>query len=369
MDYALIMAGGAGTRLWPISRERLPKPALQLYADKSMFQIAVERLAPLFDPAHILVVAGPLHIPVLAEQVPEIPSENFIVEPQGRGTAPAIGLAAIHLAQRDPNAAMAVLTADHHIGNTQVFRQVIAAALKLARQEDCLVTLGITPTSPSTQFGYIQQGQPMGCFGSFESYRVNHFVEKPPLETAQKMLAEGGYVWNSGMFIWKVSTILAQFAELMPDLHRDLMRIDYALKQSEQGSGQGGPSQKAYEQLMAELWPGIPKQTIDYGIMERAKHVGVIPVQIEWVDIGSWDNLMGLLPLDENGNATRGQAMLLDSHGSLVMCHNKLVVGIGLEDLIVVDTPDAILVCRRDKVSQVKGMVETLKARGRADLT
>ncbi len=377
MDYALIMAGGAGTRLWPISRERLPKPALKLYSDKSMFQIAVERLAPLFDPAHILVVAGPTHIPVLASQVPEIPSENFIIEPQGRGTAPAIGLAAVHLAERDPDAAMAVLTADHHIGNTEEFRRVIAAALQFARDEDCLVTLGITPTSPSTQFGYIQQGKKMGNFGGFDAFRVNHFVEKPPLEKAQKMLEEGGFAWNSGMFMWQVKTILRQFEELMPDLYEQLMRIADALSLANDAHRAEGTirlnereldADRHLRETVEEVWGTVAKQTIDYGIMEKARNVGVIPVQMAWVDIGNWDNLMGLLPLDENGNAVRGDVILLNSQGSLVMGGKKLIAGAGLEDLIVVDTPDAILVCRRDQVGEVKKIVEALKAAGRNDL-
>ena len=377
MDYALIMAGGAGSRLWPISRERLPKPALKLYSDKSMFQIAVERLAPLFDPAHILVVAGPTHIPVLASQVPEIPSENFIIEPQGRGTAPAIGLAAVHLAERDPDAAMAVLTADHHIGDTEEFRHVIAAALQLARDEDCLVTLGITPSSASTQFGYIQQGKSLGKFGGFEAFRVNRFVEKPPLETAQKMLEEGGFAWNSGMFMWKVKTILQQFEDLMPELYEQLMRIADALAlaidaHKEEGTVRLNDAEldadKHLRETVEEVWPLVTKQTVDYGIMEKAQNVGVIPVQMAWVDIGNWDNLMELLPLDENSNAVRGDVILLNSHGSLVMGGKKLIAGAGLEDLIVVDTPDAVLVCRRDQVGEVRKIVEALKAAGRNDL-
>ncbi len=377
MDYALIMAGGAGSRLWPISRERLPKPALKLYTDKSMFQIAVERLAPLFDPTHILVVAGPTHIPVLASQVPEIPSENFIIEPQGRGTAPAIGLAAVHLAERDPDAAMAVLTADHHIGDTEEFRHVIAAALKLARDEDCLVTLGITPSSASTQFGYIKQGKSLGKYGGFEAFRVNRFVEKPPLETAQKMLAEGGFAWNSGMFMWKVKTILQQFEDLMPELYEQLMRIADALALANDAHRAEG-TVRLYEakldadrhlrETVEEIWPGVAKQTIDYGILEKAENVGVIPVQMDWVDIGNWDNLMELLPLDENSNAVQGDVILLNSHGSLVMGGKKLIAGAGLEDLIVVDTPDAILVCRRDQVGEVRKIVDVLKAAGRTDL-
>ena len=356
MNYALIMAGGAGTRLWPLSRERQPKPALRLYSDQSMFQIAVERLSPLFSPEQILVIAGEEHAGVLAEQVRAIPAENFIIEPQGRGTAPAIGLAAIHLAARDPSASMAVLTADHHIGQTQVFRSAIAAALDIA-QNDYLVTLGITPTWPSTEYGYIEQAEPLGgLVGGFKAYRAERFVEKPNEAVAKQMLALGNYSWNSGMFIWKVSAVLAEFRRQMPGLYDGLMRIGDEIKTGN------------YQQILNAVWPLIPKQTIDYGIMEHAGRVVVVPVEMEWMDVGNWTSLKALLPQDLNGNSTRGDVLLENSRGSLVLGSNRLVAAIGLEDLIVVDTPDALLICRKSQVGEVRKLVALLKDEGRADL-
>ena len=355
MNYAVIMAGGAGTRLWPISRERLPKTALALYSNQSMFQITVERLAPLFSPQQIIVVAGAEHAAVLAEQVPEIPAENYILEPEGRGTAPAIALAAIHLITRDPQASMAVLTADHFIGKPKIFRQALAAALTVA-QSDYLVTLGITPNSPSTEYGYIEQGEHFMNIDGFEVLKAKRFVEKPDLNTAQAMLEAGNYCWNSGMFIWKVSTILKAFETFMPELYQQVLALRQTI------------GTKAYIDTLAQVWPGIKKQTIDYGIMEKAEHVAVLPVDIQWADVGNWASLRQLLPQDEHGNAIRGEAMLLDCQNNLVFADKRLIAAIGLEDLVVVDTPDALLICHKDRVQEVRQVVERLKDNGRQDL-
>ena len=355
MNYAVIMAGGAGTRLWPISRERLPKTALALYSNQSMFQITVERLAPLFSPQQIIVVAGAEHASVLAEQVPGIPAENYILEPEGRGTAPAIALAAIHLITRDPQASMAVLTADHFIGKPKIFRQALAAALTVA-QSDYLVTLGITPNSPSTEYGYIEQGEHFINIDGFEVLKAKRFVEKPDLNTAQAMLEAGNYCWNSGMFIWKVSTILKAFETFMPQLYQQVLALRQTI------------GTKAYIDTLAQVWPGIKKQTIDYGIMEKAERVAVLPVDIQWADVGNWASLRQLLPQDEHGNAIRGEAMLLDCQNNLVFADKRLIAAIGLEDLVVVDTPDALLICHKDRVQEVRQVVERLKENGRQDL-
>jgi len=355
MNYAVIMAGGAGTRLWPISRERLPKPALRLYSEKSMFQIAVARLAPLFTPQQVIVVAGAAHSAVLAEQVPEIPKENFILEPEGRGTASAIALTAVHLAARDPEAVMAVLTADHFIGNETAFREAVAAALKAAKR-DRLVTLGISPEFPSTEYGYIQQGDLVDEIEGFRVLEARRFVEKPDQERAAEMVRSGNYAWNSGMFIWKVSVILEEFARQMPELYDQINQIGKSINTS------------AYDETLAEIWPKIRKQTIDYGIMEGARGVVVLPVTMQWTDVGNWNSLKALLPVDARGNTVRGDSLLMDCSGTLVLGGQKLIAGIGLEDLIVVDTPDALLICRKDRVQDVRKIAEKLKAAGRLDL-
>lgn len=355
MNYAVIMAGGAGTRLWPISREHLPKTALALYSNQSMFQIAVERLAPLFSPQQIIVVAGASHAAFLAEQVPEIPTENYILEPEGRGTASAIALVAVHLFARDPEASMAVLTADHFIGKPQAFRQALAAALHVA-QSDYLVTLGITPDSPSTEYGYIEQGEQLLKVDGFKVLKAKRFVEKPDLNTAQAMLEAGNYCWNSGMFIWKISTILKAYETLMPELYQQVMLLGQTI------------GTNAYSDTLAQIWPNIKKQTIDYGIMEKAERVAVLPVDIQWADVGNWASLKQLLPHDEHGNAIRGEALLLDCQNNLVFTDKRLIAAIGLEDFVVVDTPDALLICHKDRVQEVRQVVERLKADGRQEL-
>ena len=355
MNYALIMAGGAGTRLWPLSREQHSKPALSLYSEQSMFQIAVERLAPLFTFEQIMVVASKNHIADLSAQVPQIPPENYIVEPEGRGTASAIGLAAIHLAQRDPDATMAVLTADHHIGKADVFREVVQAALEFAQQE-YIVTLGIRPTWPSTDYGYIEQNGLVGTANGYKAYQAQRFVEKPNLNNAQTMLSLGNYSWNSGMFIWKVSVIMAEIRQQMPELYSNLQRIADLIGKPE------------YEQELLPIWSAIIKQTIDYGVMEHAKNVLVIPADMDWMDVGTWMSLKSLLPSDDKANSIKGDVILRDSVNTLVIGSTRLITGLGLKDLIIIDTPDALMICDINQAGDVRELVKTLKEQGRQDL-
>lgn len=348
MYYALIMAGGKGTRLWPLSREKKPKHALKLVDDRTMFQHTVERLSPLFSPERVFVITGAEHVAVLAEQVEELPRKNFIIEPEGRGTAPAIGLAALHLRRKDPNAVMAVLTADHFITQREAFRKSLSTA-QLAAQQGHLVTLGIKPTEPSTGFGYIQQADLITELEGQAIYQVARFTEKPCLEEAQRMFASNEYSWNSGMFIWRVDKILAEFNRQMPDFYEQLMLVDQVL---------GTPK---YVNVLSQIWPEVSKETIDYGIMEAAQNLAVIPVDIGWTDIGSWGSLYSLLPADEHGNIHVGETISLDSRNTLVLGSKRLIAAIGLEDIIIVDTEDALLVCARGHEQDVKTIVKCLK--------
>ena len=351
MDFALIMAGGSGTRLWPLSRENRPKQSLKLVGERSMFQHAVDRLSPLFPPEGVWVVTRAAHASLLHAQTPELPIGNLILEPEGRGTAPAIGLAAIHLRRADPQSVMVVLTADHYISDTARYRQVLSAGMQFARQ-GYLVTLGIQPSSPSTGYGYIEQGPALGKVGNFQVFHVRRFTEKPNRETAARMVAGGIYSWNSGMFIWQVRRILEEFERQMPEFYAQLMEVDAVL------------GTEAYEAVLGRVWPQIAKQTIDYGIMERAHEVVVIPVEMGWTDIGTWGSLVELLPTDEQGNVINGKLVTLDTHNTLVIGDQRLIATVGVSDLIIVDSGDALLVCHKDQEQRVRELVETLKTRG-----
>jgi mannose-1-phosphate guanylyltransferase len=347
MYYAVIMAGGSGTRLWPLSRRNYPKQALKLVGERTMFQYAVERIRTIFPPERILVVTLAKHAPILMEQVPELPAGNFILEPEGRSTAPAIGLAAIHIIEKDPQAVMVILTADHFITRTQRFCDVLTAAEKVA--DGRLVTLGIQPSSASSGFGYIHQGGLAGEQNGFPFYAVERFTEKPESETARKMVESGEYSWNSGMFVWQVDRILKEFQRQMPEFFAQLMEVRAAL---------GTPE---YPAVIERVWPQVSKETIDYGVMEGASDVVVIPIDIGWTDIGSWGSLFDLLPADAADNVFVGPHIEIDARNTLVFGDNRLVAVMGVQDLVIVDTEDVVMVCSRDREQDVKALVELLK--------
>jgi len=355
MFYALIMAGGSGTRLWPLSRQSRPKQSLKLVGERTMFQQAVDRLIPDLDGGQILAVTRSEHVAILQAQTPNLPVANFIVEPEGRGTAPAIGLGAIHLHKKDAQAVMAVLTADHYIAKKEEFNRALRAAGKLA-ESGYLVTMGIKPSSPSTGFGYIDQGNALEVIDGLPTYCVNKFTEKPDLTTAEAMIKSGHFSWNSGMFIWRVDRILAEFERQMPELYATLMKLEAAIGTAE------------YEPLIGDLWPKVGKQTIDYGIMEKAADVAVIPVEIGWADVGSWGSLVDLLPKDASSNIFVGDVIDIATSGTLVFGNKRLIATIGVENLVIVDTEDALLICTREREQEVKEMTELLKKRQRQDM-
>jgi mannose-1-phosphate guanylyltransferase len=352
--YALIMAGGFGTRLWPLSRRDRPKQSLTLVGGRTMFEHAVDRIAPVFQPEQIFVVTGAEHVDSLAAQAPEVPRENFVVEPQGRGTGPAIGLGAIHLLRQDPEAIMAVLTADHFIVDSDRFCQALAAAAQVA-EDGHLVTLGIAPSFPSTGYGYIKQGESLGEAEGFPVYRAERFTEKPTLETALHMVESGEYSWNSGMFIWRVGRILEEFQRQMRDFYVQLAQVETTL---------GGTG---YQPTLNRVWPEVVKQTIDYGVMEGAEDVAVIPVDIGWSDIGSWTSLSEILPTDSEGNTIVGPHVGIDTRETVIFGGKRLIATIGLEGMVIVDTEDALLVCPRDREQEVRAIVRQLNHEDRGE--
>lgn len=348
--YALIMAGGSGTRLWPLSRQKKPKPVLELVEEqRSMFQIAVERLSPLFPPERILIVANAELTRILSKQAPQIPEENFIIEPVGRDTAPAVGLGAIHVRHRSPNGVMAVLTADHYIADEQTFRRVLDVACQVGA-EGLVTTLGISPHFPSTGFGYIERGELDRKVGDTEVYILKRFTEKPDQPTAEKFLSSGNYSWNSGMFIWSVERVMGEFRQHAPTLYSKLERLAGAI---------GQPN---YDALLAETWPTVEKVSVDYALMEHIKEgVRVIPVEMGWADIGNFGALYDILSGDHDVNVTAGpKPLLVDTKGSLIYS-KRLVAAIGLDDLVIVDTDDVLLVCKRERAQEVKQLVQELK--------
>jgi mannose-1-phosphate guanylyltransferase len=350
--FALIMAGGSGTRLWPLSRQARPKQALRLVGDRTMFQLAVERLDPLFALDRIFVVTAADQVGTLLQQAPQLPGGNFIVEPLQRGTASAIGLAALYLRRRDPDATMAVLTSDHYIADCAKFQRVLAAAYDMAQQGH-LVTLGIKPTFPSTGYGYIERGEALAEMDGLEAYRVSAFREKPDTAAAEAFVNDGLHTWNSGMFIWRVDRILAEMQKQMPRFYDQLMQIDAAM----------GTDRESW--VLSYVWPRVAAQTIDYGIMECAEDVAVIPAHIGWSDIGSWATLLDILPADQDGNVViYADHMNVDTAQTLVYGNNRLVATIGVSDLVVVDTDDVLLICSRDRAQDVKKIVEKLRTNG-----
>jgi mannose-1-phosphate guanylyltransferase len=351
--FAVIMAGGGGTRMWPLSRQALPKQMLQLFDDRTMFQVSVDRLMGIFPPDRIMVVTVADQANQLKELAPAIPAENFLLEPFPRGTASVVGLAALALSQRDPDAVMAIVTSDHAIGNEAHFQRLLSTAYLVA-QDNYLVTLGITPQSPSTGYGYIQMGTLVSSYQGLEAFHAVRFKEKPDLETARAFLASQDHVWNSGMFIWRADKILKEIERQMPALAAGLNKIEKAW---------GLPDQQA---AVTAVWSGLKSETIDYGIMEGASRTVVIPARdLGWSDVGTWDSLFGILPVDPHGNIFQGrESVLIGTDNSLFLDsnNNKLFVAIGVQDLVVVDSSDVLLICHREHVQKVREVVEQLRA-------
>jgi mannose-1-phosphate guanylyltransferase len=356
-SFAVIMAGGGGTRLWPLSRVSRPKQSIPLLEERTLFQMAVDRLAPDLPISNVLVVTVRAYAKLLQDQIDELDESHFLVEPRPRGTAAAIGYAAVVLRARDPNAIMACLTADHIIRNETRFRELLGAARIMAEREQ-LVTLGITPSSSSTAYGYIHIGGDAGPAGEFRTHKVLQFKEKPDLAQAKDYVESGEYCWNSGMFVWRADRILEEIGRLMPELHAGLEEISKALGTARETD------------TVRSVWDRLEPQTIDYGVMENADDVVVIPVDdLGWWDVGGWDRLPELAETDPDGNLiVSSNTLVMDTADTLVYqpaaTKPRLIATLGVEDLVVVDTEDVLLICHRDHAEGVRRLVAKLSETG-----
>jgi mannose-1-phosphate guanylyltransferase / mannose-6-phosphate isomerase len=354
MLIPLILSGGSGTRLWPVSRKNLPKQFLSIVGDGTLFQQTVARASTLRDAAPPIVVASDDHRFLAAEQLKEsgIHGATIILEPVARNTAPAIALGALQAAQEDPEAVLLVLPADHLIGDESQFRDAVERALPRAL-EGWLVTFGIQPDRPETGFGYIRQGLAL----SDGAFKVDRFVEKPDETTAQKYLDEGGYAWNSGMFVFKASRYLEELGEHAPDILNAARRAHASATKD-----------LDFIRIDADLFAEVPDRSIDYALMEKTHSAAVVPCSCDWSDIGSWSALWMAGKRDADGNFIEGDAIAVDTTNSLLRSHDRhLIAAVGVSDLMIITTPDATLVAHRDAAQDVKRVVDQLKLSGRTE--
>lgn len=349
--HVTILAGGSGTRLWPLSRQRNPKQLLPLLGERSTLQETVARVRPLVPPERVYILTGVEQAEAIAAQLPEIPPDNIHVEPCPRGTAACLGLAAMRLGRHcSDDAVMISLHADHTIREQERFRSALVAAVVAARQ-GYLVTIGIVPSRPDTGFGYIERGEALAHAADHDIYHMLGFTEKPPVEQASAFVHSGRFYWNTGYFCWTLGQILGEFARQLPEMHSQLAQIV-----KEQVAGRPWRS----------IWERIAPKTIDVGIMEHAARAAVIPSDLGWSDIGSWAALYDILPHDAHGNVWLGdgQHLGIDTVNSLVYSGGRLVATIGLNDVVVVDAGDAVLVLPKGRAQDVGALVKELRRRG-----
>ena len=344
---ALIMAGGRGERFWPKSRKSLPKQFLSLTDDgRTMIQLTVERIRPLIDLEDIYISTNRAYRGLVMEQLPGIPPENILCEPVGRNTAPCIGLGAVHIAKKYEDAVMMVLPSDHLIKYNQMFLNALKDGCSIAEKGKNLVTIGITPDYPETGYGYIKF-LPQQADGN--AYAVDRFVEKPDMETAKEYLESEEYLWNSGMFIWKVSTILDNMKSMLPDLHQGLFNIAEAIGTDKQ------------EMVLEKVFPELESVSIDYGVMEKAENIFILPGVFGWDDVGSWLAVERIQKSNESGNVVTGNIITINSKNNIIQGGKKLIAAVGLENLIIVDTEDATLICDKVSTPDIKLVLENLK--------
>ena len=353
--YGVILAGGSGTRFWPLSRERFPKQLLRIIGEETLIQQTVRRLLRSMSADRIVVVTNAHQADSITLQLVKWKddlSENIIFEPEGRNTAPAIGLAALQLLRRDPEAVMVVLPADHVIAQPAKFQQAVSLGAQLASQGN-LVTFGIQPSRPETGYGYIQpqRRSRIGSRGKMTGYRVARFVEKPNVSTAQRYVRSGNFFWNSGIFVWKAAVVLQELERQKPLLVKGLRRIETMIQEG------------AAKAEIAKYYRRLESVSIDHGVMEHSSQAAVIPVDFGWSDVGSWGSLEEVAPRNRAGNVINGNIMDIGSTNSVLFADRRVVATIGLSDMVVVDTPDATLICPKSRAQDVKKIVQELKNR------
>ncbi|MEG2164648.1 MAG: mannose-1-phosphate guanylyltransferase [Ruthenibacterium sp.] len=353
MKYtAVIMAGGKGERFWPKSRANLPKQFLSLTGDgKTMIQLTVERLLNVVAMEDIFVVTNKNYRDIVQQQLPLLPADNILCEPMAKNTAPCAAYAAAVIGAKYGDAVMCIVPSDHIIKNQHLFADNLKLAARIAEKDNHLVTIGITPTYAETGYGYIKFKQDTG--GEMPgAYQVDCFVEKPDIDTARRYLDEGTYLWNSGMFVWKVSSILQNMQTFLPEIYDGAEKIKQAFGTA------------SYEQTVYDVFSACPSVSIDYGIMEKAENIYTIPGTFAWDDVGSWLSLERINLVDGKGNFIKGNVVEIGTENSVFMSEHRLIAAVGVQNLIVVETDDVTLVCDKDNTQDVKKIVEKLRAQG-----
>lgn len=346
------MAGGRGERFWPKSRNNRPKQFLSLTSDgETMIQKTVKRLSPLVDADDIFIVTNAAYTELVKEQLPDVPAENILAEPCARNTAPCIAFAAAVIGRKYDDAVMLVLPSDHLIGYENIYIKTLKKAVSVAENGKNLVTIGITPTYPETGYGYINFGKECG-----DAYEVEKFVEKPDLPTAKKYLASGKYLWNSGMFVWKISSIMADLKAFMPEIYEGALRI---------GESFGSDD---FEETLVKEFAAFTSESIDFGIMEKASDIYTLPGSFGWDDVGSWLAVERINETDDNKNFTDGDVITVDAERTTICGGKRLIAAIGTSDIIIVDTDDVLLVCSKNNTQDVKKVISQLKEQGRNEL-
>lgn len=351
--YGVIMAGGGGTRFWPLSRQKTPKQLLNLSGRDLMVNETIDRLGMTIPGKNMFIVTNAAQVEAMKEATKgRIMAEHILSEPSARNTAACIGYAAMEILKKHGDSIMVIAPSDAYIKDWQEFTNVLAVAIEAAEKENKLVTLGITPTFPATGYGYIRFSKE----DISDAKTVEEFKEKPDLETAEKYVASGSYVWNSGMFIWKASTIMRHFEELLPDIYEDLCKIGNAM------------GTNAEYDVIEKIYPNIRKISIDYGIMEKSVDVLVVSGEFGWNDVGSWDMMKVLHEADVNGNISVGDVLNIDTKNTIAYAKNACIATVGVNNLIIVQTDDAIMVCDKNSAQDVKKIVDTLNELGRSEL-